>query len=39
MPFPQIFIEGLLGARSCVGRFGGGRAGLAPALKVWEDTK
>ncbi|EPQ07336.1 FAS-associated factor 2 [Myotis brandtii] len=29
--------EGILGAKACVGRPGGGRAGLAPALKVWED--
>lgn len=37
MLFAYTFSEGILDAKAGVGRSGGGRAGLAPALEVWED--
>ena len=33
MPFPQTFTEGLLGGRSCVGRFGGSGVRTSPRPK------
>lgn len=37
MRLAYTWTEGIWGAKACVGRPGGGRAGLAPALKAWED--